>query len=307
MKHNFGLVSRSYPDGSSDDHKGTQWSRFTAHLSRLNAEAASGVGYKLMFLARHGQGYHNVAEARYGRKAWDCYYSLLPGDGKLVWADAHLTPLGVKQANTLSDYWRSMLREETVPAPGLWVSSPLTRALRTAEITWRPLAIARLLGGTEVGEDGNDLKIHVLENLRECVGIHTCDQRSTRSKIAEIFPSPIFEIEGSMTQDDELWRPDLRESDSAMTVRLRSLLDQVLGMPLAVDVQVLSLTAHGGAIMAILRAIGHRDFGVAVGGCVPVLVRVERLDGKRPAEEIEPWLPKEDCGDVHEPIDQVAN
>ncbi|SCV16800.1 related to Probable phosphomutase PMU1 [Nakaseomyces glabratus] len=36
--------------------------------------------YKLLVLARHGEGYHNAAEARYGEKAWNEYWSKLEGD-----------------------------------------------------------------------------------------------------------------------------------------------------------------------------------------------------------------------------------
>jgi len=31
----------------------------------------SNVQYKVLFLGRHGEGVHNVAERRYGTKAWD--------------------------------------------------------------------------------------------------------------------------------------------------------------------------------------------------------------------------------------------
>ena len=314
MKNDFGLIRRSYPNESPSDLNKTQWSRFTAHLNRMNTEAPPNTEYKLLFLSRHGQGYHNVAETKYGRKAWNCYYSLLDGDGEITWSDAHLTPLGVGQAQTLAKYWRGRIVEQKMPVPGLFVSSPLTRAMRTVQIITQAMEDEQLVDGG-IGNVGDEIegvrpKVHVVENLRECIGIHTCDRRSRRSEIEKMFPPPVFEVEDSMTDDDELWVPDLRESDSAMTVRLRGLLDKAMRMPEAKNVQVMSLTAHGGAIMAILRVIGHREFGVSVGGCIPVLVRVERGEGKRPKDVIEPWLPKDDCGDLHEPVDsssQVAN
>lgn len=37
----------------------------------MNGESGDGVEYKLLFLGRHGQGYHNVAEEFYGTEMWD--------------------------------------------------------------------------------------------------------------------------------------------------------------------------------------------------------------------------------------------
>lgn len=37
----------------------------------LNKEAPTGTSYKVLFLGRHGDGDHNVAEAFYGTAAWD--------------------------------------------------------------------------------------------------------------------------------------------------------------------------------------------------------------------------------------------
>lgn len=53
--------------------------------------------YKLLILARHGQGYHNAAILRYGMEKWDAYWSLLSGDEHGEWLDSKLTPLGKDQ------------------------------------------------------------------------------------------------------------------------------------------------------------------------------------------------------------------
>jgi hypothetical protein len=39
----------------------------------------------VLYVARHGQGYHNVAESQYGTPMWNCHWSLLNGDGKITW------------------------------------------------------------------------------------------------------------------------------------------------------------------------------------------------------------------------------
>jgi hypothetical protein len=39
----------------------------------------------VLFLARHGEGYHNTAETFYGTSAWDCHWSLQSGNGTVTW------------------------------------------------------------------------------------------------------------------------------------------------------------------------------------------------------------------------------
>lgn len=43
---------------------------FAYKLKILNEEAAEGETFKLLYLGRHGQGYHNVASTYYGTDAW---------------------------------------------------------------------------------------------------------------------------------------------------------------------------------------------------------------------------------------------
>ena len=40
-------------------------------MASLEAAKKEGESYKVLFLGRHGQGWHNVAETKYGTKAWD--------------------------------------------------------------------------------------------------------------------------------------------------------------------------------------------------------------------------------------------
>ncbi len=70
---NMGLINRPYETDTEYDqsHKKTQWQRFAHQVFRLNRESGSNVQYKVLYLGRHGQGYHNVAESYYGTPAWD--------------------------------------------------------------------------------------------------------------------------------------------------------------------------------------------------------------------------------------------
>jgi len=54
---------------------------------------------KIIFTGRHGQGVHNLAEAKYGSDAWNESWSKLNTDGVLVWGpDPKLTPVGQQEA-----------------------------------------------------------------------------------------------------------------------------------------------------------------------------------------------------------------
>lgn len=74
VKSNFGLIQRDYDsdeDAELKNRETTQWQRFEHHLRQLNHNSHPDVSYRLLFLGRHGEGYHNVAEDEYGTKAWD--------------------------------------------------------------------------------------------------------------------------------------------------------------------------------------------------------------------------------------------
>lgn len=61
---NFGLLSHFHPPASEVEQPEVElagppkWKEFREEISRLNKEAPDGTSYKVLFLARHGQGYH---------------------------------------------------------------------------------------------------------------------------------------------------------------------------------------------------------------------------------------------------------
>lgn len=89
MATNFGLINRTYDyEGLSARHEGhegeaeteptTQWARFERQVRILNKHADPNVEYKVLYLGRHGEGFHNVAESWYGTDAWDVCSFYLP-------------------------------------------------------------------------------------------------------------------------------------------------------------------------------------------------------------------------------------
>lgn len=74
LQDSFGLLDKSP----------SRWSTFRSAVARLNAEADEHTTYKVIYIARHGQGWHNVAEGKYGTPEWNRLWSRLEGDGKMV-------------------------------------------------------------------------------------------------------------------------------------------------------------------------------------------------------------------------------
>ena len=80
---NFGLINKTYPGSGAAN--ATQWQRFTQVVDSLNADSDLNTVYKVLFMGRHGEGFHNAAESYYGTPAWNVSISslLLPDR----WAD----------------------------------------------------------------------------------------------------------------------------------------------------------------------------------------------------------------------------
>ncbi|KAL8928594.1 MAG: hypothetical protein Q9208_001828 [Pyrenodesmia sp. 3 TL-2023] len=262
---NFGLINRTYTSDNiqNNDQKEprTQWQRFETEVNRLNAEADEGIVYKVLYLGRHGQGVHNVAEQRYGRAEWDRHYASLPGDLHGPWSDAHLTPLGISQALAVHAFWAHQFTHALTPAPQSYYTSPLYRCLQTANLTFQNLDLPA----------DRPYRLIVKELLREVLGVHTCDRRSPLSFLRYEFPNCAFEA--GMSEEDELWQAGHRETDGEIDVRVGRLLDDVFG---ADDGSFISFTSHSGAIGSLLRVLGHREFRLATGAVIPVLVRAEK-------------------------------
>lgn len=287
----------------------TQWQKFAAHLHSLNEAAPSSVSYKLLFLGRHGEGYHNVIEADVGSPAWNCYWSRRDnngtGPGTISWSDAHLTPLGEDQALTAHKFWNKSLTDATVAisAPQRWFVSPLHRTLQTANITWSHLS-SSLPAKQQYAPV-------IKERLREGLGVHTCDRRPSRTIIADEWShkeNVSYVFERDFSEPDLLWNTDYRESGSHHAARMLLFLDDVFSdidastsstiasAASAKDVEFVSATAHSGSINSLLGAVGHRGFQLQTGGVIPVFLKATRHEGStRTLGKISPPHKEEIC------------
>lgn len=259
----------------------TQWQKFERHVANLNSIDEK-VKYKVLYLGRHGEGDHNVAERFYGTPAWDAHWSKLDGNGTLYWVDAHLTEKGKTQALDAKAFWKDSITVAKIPAPQSYYvrvskrspdsassstnvlcsqTSPLYRCLQTADLTFTGLGLP------------TDRIFHptIKEFVREVMGVHTCDKRSTRSLIHKDFPD--WTIEPGFTEDDELWQVDHRETSSEHDVRMHKLLADIFSYHTATFI---SITSHSGSIASTLRVLKHREFRLPTGAIIPVLVKVTK-------------------------------
>ncbi|RDB24444.1 hypothetical protein Hypma_008411 [Hypsizygus marmoreus] len=244
----FGLLD-SAPD---------RWTNFFARIESLNHRSDRHTFYKVFLLGRHGEGFHNVAEAKYGTAAWDDYWSKLNGDGEITWGpDAELTSKGKDQALAATAAWRTELAAG-IPLPGRFYTSPLTRSLDTCKITFERI----------LAERHRHVKPVVVENCREEIGVHTCDKRRTKTYIKTTFSE--FIVERGFSEDDLLWDPDIRETKAHVAERAKDVFDMIFKN----DEEIfISITGHGGIINGFLATVGRPTYGLPTGGILPIVVK----------------------------------
>lgn len=246
LDESFGLIDTSRE----------RWRNFRKDLTRLNEESDEDTVFKVLFLGRHGQGWHNVAEQRYGSAEWNRYWSKVNTDGNMTWGpDAQLTPLGEDQARRVHRAWKREILANA-PVPPVLYSSPLSRAASTCEITYEGLADSRPV---------------FMEELRETIGVHTCDKRHSKTWMSEHYPRFVFAE--PFEEKDVLWRANERETDEQQDARSRKVLDQIFSHDPSTYV---AITAHGGTIASLLRVVKHPPVQTQTGSLTPVIVKARR-------------------------------
>ncbi|KIW32630.1 uncharacterized protein PV07_04161 [Cladophialophora immunda] len=276
---NFGLINQSYPTDPSNAASLTQWQRFALVIANLTKSAPSNVQYKLLFMGRHGEGWHNAAESYYGTPAWNCYWSLLDGNATATWSDAHLTNNGIAQALVANKFWLSRIQEQKIPTPQKYYVSPLYRCLSTANLTFSGLPLPP-----------NEPFIPTVKALlRESISEHTCDRRSNKTFIHAQFPT--YKFEPGFPETDQLWTGVTAETDLAQDARSTTLLDNIFSTDKST---YLSFTSHSGELGSILRVLGHRSFSLNTGAVIPVLVKAETIAGVSTIST-QAWTPSPHC------------
>lgn len=239
----------------TQDHFGIlkPWPEIISHLNHLNKTAGSNERYILFFLARHGEGWHNIAMRKYSRHEWHLKWSRLNSDDEISWGpDADLTELGIEQAWENHRAWKTQLMNGA-PWPSRFYVSPLTRSIRTHNITWK------------------DTDVEILEGVRETIGLHPCNRRSQRSVIRDRFPNVVFPSE---FQEVDEWFEEYRETRECLheqTIRINRVLQELFENDNGGE--IVCITSHTGTIRSFLSVIGHRKFVIPTGGMIPVVVK----------------------------------
>lgn len=258
------ILPRSYPsDTSSSSSDARQWPRLTSHVAHLNASSPSNVRYKIMYLTRHGIGFHNQKHAEVGEEAWENHWSLLDGDDKTTWFDSFLAPEGIEQAKELSGLWTTFIDSDGAPLPQSHYCSPLARCLQTCTYVFKPVM------------KDHDKIFHptVKERLRERWTTHTCDKRRTASWIKENW-SEDFTLDDGFVEEDQLCKLPRWETDEEHTLRKQLALEDLFETD---ENQVVSWTFHSLALKAFFMACGEKPFQVREATSIAVLVKGEKL------------------------------
>ncbi|KAG5362416.1 putative phosphoglycerate mutase PMU1 [Yarrowia sp. C11] len=255
------------------------WSRLRKEVEELQkTHGADNV--KVLFLARHGQGVHNLVMAHYGREWWEkegmnAQYS----NGEYTWGpDPELTELGVEQARDAHKAWKAQLESfDPVPMPQAFYVSPFSRACDTLAITWgfdtkmiKPKETERLYQiHRESGEGDTEVHIHPL--LRETIGFNTCDRLRPIEYTLDRYPKYSLTKHHPAPEpgEDNVWTVEHRETNEEMQARLTGFLENLFETDPATYV---SITCHAGVIRNMLAVLGHRKWFLQTGGMVPVVV-----------------------------------
>jgi len=142
---------------------------------------------KQLWIVRHGQAAHNP-RAEAAKEAGCSHEEFLEAMRQDDVLDAPTTDLGKQQALALHE-------EHTWDHLDLIVSSPLSRALETADVIVPPT-------------NDNSAKRVCVEDFREINGWLLNAKRRSRQELQEIFTAWDF---GEIAQTDDLWTPTLEE------------------------------------------------------------------------------------------------
>lgn len=204
--------------------------------AQLNMQVANGQMLpKVIHFVRHGEGNHNLAERKFGTKKWEASIAL--GNDYL---DSPLNLVGIEQCQELGAALRISGQRGMIVQQA--ISSPLTRALETAELC---------LGQFSKTDGAHAMTRVVQELCRETMGRHTCDKRRPVSKVSKEFSEWDF---SSIKHDEDPWWTTERESAEARSIRARLWLREQLIQNTHSHIMLIN---HSGFIGACLQELGH--------------------------------------------------
>eukprot|EP00729_Bicosta_minor_P021960 gene21960-31731_t len=211
---------------------------FTVASKRIGDGDAVAEGSKKVHFIRHGQGYHNEAQAAWYAEQGNTYTEpyTQDNDPEFKFIDALLTEKGEGQARELQ------ARTATL-APELLVVSPMRRATQTGLMAFHK----------HVSED-KTLPVIANDLCHETGGKHTCDKRLSKTKLSSIYPMIDYSQIG---EEDPLWGDGLtREDKLSICTRAAKFLEWLKARP----EKHVAVAAHSGWLLAVFNgAVAEAD------------------------------------------------
>ncbi|XP_073525775.1 uncharacterized protein [Phyllobates terribilis] len=204
---------------------------------------------KTIYLVRHAQGYHNVA----GEKDHGSYMSY-------DYVDATLTPLGWEQVDNLRKHVHA---SGIIKKIELVIVSPLTRTMQTAVgvfggegysngVDATPLMVENAWESSRPAISSlNCPPFLAVEQCREHLGVHPCDKRRSIRENKPKFPGIDFSL--IETDDDVLWKEDIRETDPEIAARGMKFMEWLWTR----EEKEIAIVSHSGFLYQTLSAFGN--------------------------------------------------
>ncbi|GMY17481.1 phosphoglycerate mutase-like protein 1 isoform X1 [Fagus crenata] len=204
---------------------------------------------KTLHLVRHAQGIHNVE----GEKNHEAYLSY-------DFFDANLTPLGWSQVDNLHKHVHASGLSKKID---LVVVSPLLRTMQTAVgvfggeaytdgVNVPPLMVANTGNSDHPAISSlNSPPFVAVELCREHLGVHPCDKRRSIREYHPLFPAIDFSLLES--DDDILWKPDIREKNGEVAARGLNFLKWLWTR----KEKEIAIVTHSGFLFHTLSAFGN--------------------------------------------------
>ncbi|KAG2785692.1 hypothetical protein PC129_g10110 [Phytophthora cactorum] len=213
----------------------TSWDAFQEQINLL---VKSSRNVKVVYFVRHAQGYHNVAEEKYGVGRWEDEFARTD-----EFLDPDLTPFGVEDAKTKGPPSVKTELERGMPPIERVVVSPLSRAIQTAQSFFTKDQVP-------------NRSFLCMKNCREVFDCYTFDKRRSLSEIKSKFPDVDFKR--MKDEGDLLWSPTHHETEDEIHERARNFLSELFDAVPERYVVVVSHVCFIQAVCAVAMGIHFR-------------------------------------------------
>uniref|UniRef100_K3WUE1 Phosphoglycerate mutase n=1 Tax=Globisporangium ultimum (strain ATCC 200006 / CBS 805.95 / DAOM BR144) TaxID=431595 RepID=K3WUE1_GLOUD len=234
------------------------WADLEAKLAKTKNHMTPARDIKVVYLIRHAQGAHNVAEVEYGDAWWTA-----PIARSDVYLDTNLTELGINDARSKGPPGLAAECDKGMPRIERVIVSTLSRTIQTAHHFFEgyPMVSPRFVS---------------MELCREKLGIHTFNKRVSRTKLQEKFSKDKVDFSRIRDEEDTLWSPTHMETESEIQERAQEFLRELFAsFPEETHVAVVT---HYKVIWAIFKVMyPHFEKDVAATNCEVIPIVLERV------------------------------